>query len=146
MTLNTMQKNLVPLSHTLGMGQWDKTQNCRTTYGTSAGQISLKALANKVLQRSKVWDKRGRKPEKDWDKTLQNTLALSQEKTQHERPHPLATPPRFFQTCPQYFQGCFTCPHGNILAQHFCKLDTGFDHSLLEERNIKTCHCGWNTQ
>lgn len=47
----------VPLSHTLGMGQWDKSEFHGTTCGTSSRQVTLKSLAIKVLQRDKPWDK-----------------------------------------------------------------------------------------
>lgn len=51
--------NLVPLSHTLRVGQRDKTPKSGTARGTSAGHVSLKSLAIKVLKRDKPWDSNG---------------------------------------------------------------------------------------
>lgn len=54
--------DLVPLSHALRVGQWDKAPKSGTACGTSAGQASLKSLAIKVLKRDKPWDNSGTRP------------------------------------------------------------------------------------
>lgn len=55
---HTRTIGVVPLSQPLGVGQWDNPQKVGTRLGTNAGQIDLKALARKVLERDKAWDKR----------------------------------------------------------------------------------------
>ena len=54
MSAATAQNDLVPLSHGLGAGTVGQSPISGTARGTSHGTASLKALANKVLQRSKV--------------------------------------------------------------------------------------------
>ena len=53
------QTALVPLSHSLGVGQRDKGNSGRDESGTTAGTTSLKALAAKVLRRDTARDNGG---------------------------------------------------------------------------------------
>ena len=75
----TLSNNLVPLSHSLSVGRWDKPHNARTTRGTNTGQGGLKALANKVLQRDNVRDKCGTDTQKARDKLPIKKPVLSHE-------------------------------------------------------------------
>lgn len=86
------EQNLVPLSRTEGVGQWDKCRFSGTNTGTSAGQGSLKALALKVLQRDKPRDNTGTDTCKLWDKIPVPDPALS-----HTEKHRL--------------KRCFDCDH-----------------------------------
>jgi hypothetical protein len=46
----------VPLSHALGMGQWDTSTHSGDTRWDTRGTVDLKALARKALSRDSSWD------------------------------------------------------------------------------------------
>ena len=94
MTLEAVETGFVPLSHTLGMGQWDKSGFHGTTCGTSSDQTSLKSLAIKILQRDKPWDKRGTSSRK-WvgqDDEKKPPLSHMKQGLSHDERETLETP------------------------------------------------------
>ena len=64
MTALSTETEFVPLSHSYRVGQWDKVPKREKMSGTRAGQVDLKALAHKVLQRDKSRDNIGTSTEK----------------------------------------------------------------------------------
>ena len=82
-------EKFVPLSHALCVGQWDKTPKSGTNRGTTLGQVDLKALARKVLERDKTWDKHGTK---DGNSVGQNTPSCPTPR-QAKTASPFALPP-----------------------------------------------------
>ena len=59
MSMGTLPDTLSHLSHLYRGGTMGQAPKSGTNCGTSTGQTSLKALAHKVLQRDKAWDKGG---------------------------------------------------------------------------------------
>lgn len=70
----------VPLFHSLGNGTVEQDQSMRNTQCNTAGTSSLKALASKVLERNKGWNKSGTAasnsvPHSDQPGPLRGTIA-----------------------------------------------------------------------
>lgn len=109
----TPQQNLVPLSHSLCVGQWDKSGFSGTSHGTTVGQTSLKALATKVLQRDKPWDKSGTSTRKCVGQDDEKQAVLS-----HSVPLENSSAS---SVCPGWWRNCFTCPEYRAGSILFCR-------------------------